>query len=115
MKRTAIILNLKLLLLCTLFAQRNYEASLQKCQDLGFIESQDCMIGSGIPWFEGTTIHERKIDPTTFKDKVAVIHFWFTACPPCISELGGLNEVVDTYKERSDIEFMLLGTLAVRG
>lgn len=106
MKRTAIILNLHLFLLCTIFGQSSYERSWQECQKLGYYESQQCMIGSETPWFEGTTISDRVINRVTVKDKVAVIHFWYMACPPCIAELGGLNDVVKAYQERSDIEFI---------
>ena len=93
MKLTSIILYLNLLLVTSLSGQKSYAESLQKCMKLDFIESQNCMLGKEIPAFEATTLNERVINNASLKNKVVVINFWFIACPPCIAELGGLNEV----------------------
>jgi len=39
-----------------------------------------------------------------------VINFWFTACPPCMAELKGLNEIVTQYEQEKDIAFISFTT-----
>jgi peroxiredoxin len=103
--------NALLLILClhlsfTSIGQKSYEQSLLECQTLGYLEGQQCMVGSAIPYFEAETIAEKEINSSTVKGKIVVFNFWFMACPPCIAELPGLNKVVEMYKDKSDIEFI---------
>lgn len=64
------------------------------------------MIGSELPFFDVTTITEKQFNSSNVKGKIVVLNFWFMACPPCIAELQGLNQVVEKYKDRSDIVFL---------
>ncbi len=87
-----------------------YDAVMNKCKEAGFFESQECMVGHKIPEFNGTTYNGKKIGNDNIKNKIAVFNFWFMACAPCIAELDGLNEVVDLYKNRDDIQFISFTT-----
>ena len=100
---------LSLFILIGLFqlnAQNEYLASIQKCHKKGLLESQQCMIGEKIPEFEAITINGAHINSQQLKNKVTILHFWFLACPPCIAELDGLNQVVNNYEEHTDIAFL---------
>lgn len=108
MKVVTLIINLVFATL--IFGQNNYEEAMKNCISLGYLESQKCMEGEMIPSFEGITYNDEKLTSESIKNKVAVINFWFIACPPCIAELGGLNRTVEKYKERDDIIFISFTT-----
>lgn len=92
------------------YAQIDFKEAVNNCKGLGFFESQECLIGQEIPQFEGITLEGKTINNETIEDKIVVFHFWFTSCPPCIAELDGLNEIVEFYKEREEIEFISFTT-----
>ncbi len=40
------------------------------------------------------------------KDKVVLINFWATWCPPCIAEMPSLHKLYDDYKDKVDFYFV---------
>jgi peroxiredoxin len=107
MKRTITLLSSHFLFASlALFGQTEYQASMAECQSLGYIESQECMKGKPIPSFEGTTYEGIILNQQSIENKVAVINFWFIACPPCIAELDGLNNTVKRYQDNKDVVFI---------
>lgn len=42
------------------------------------------------------------------KGKVVVLKCWFIACAPCVAEFPQLNELVEKYKNRTDVVFISL-------
>ena len=40
------------------------------------------------------------------KDKVVLINFWATWCPPCIAEMPSLHDLHDDYKDKIDFYFV---------
>ena len=47
----------------------------------------------------------------SFKDligKTVVVNWWHIACAPCITEMPGLNILVEQYKENSDVVFIAI-------
>lgn len=106
MKKSIVFLVVNLAFSFVLFGQNKFEASMKECQSLGFFESQECMKGKYIPHFEGMTYNGKILNTLSIENKVAVINFWFIACPPCIAELDGLNKTVEKYKEREDVMFI---------
>jgi peroxiredoxin len=63
-------------------------------------------VGSDMPEFKMTDIHGKKWNSKELEDKVVVLNFWFVECPPCISEMPGLNKLVDTYKNNERVVFL---------
>jgi peroxiredoxin len=63
-------------------------------------------VGSDMPEFKMTDIHGKKWNSKELKDKVVVLNFWFVECPPCVSEMPGLNRLVDTYKDNDQVVFL---------
>jgi len=68
-------------------------------------EWKSCVIGKKIPGFYAQTISNEKIDSGNLKDKVVLINFWFTTCPPCVAEIPAFNRLVKEYKN-SDVVFI---------
>ena len=51
------------------------------------------------PAFEGTDLEGHPVTSELFKENsVTVVNFWFSACAPCIAELGELNELNEELK-----------------
>ena len=51
------------------------------------------------PAFEGTDLEGNPVTSELFKENsVTVVNFWFSACAPCIAELGELNELNEELK-----------------
>jgi len=52
------------------------------------------------------SIDNQDYDFSQAKDKVILINFWATWCPPCIAEMPALQELYDDYNDK--IEFLLV-------
>ena len=53
------------------------------------------------PAFEGKDLDGNPVTSELFKNNaVTVVNFWFSACAPCIGELGELNELDQMLREK---------------
>ena len=64
-------------------------------------------VGERLPSFEAQMFDEtgllgEYIDPTAL-DKITVINFWGTWCPPCVRELPHFSEVATEYKDEVSV------------
>src|SRR5215213_2223246 len=57
------------------------------------------------PAFNVTSLDGKKFELASLRGKVVVLNFWFTGCPPCLSEIPKLNRLVDEFKEK-DVVFI---------
>ncbi|MDD2305353.1 MAG: TlpA disulfide reductase family protein [Prolixibacteraceae bacterium] len=64
--------------------------------------------GSFFPKFELKDLNGVEYSNENTKGKIVVLKCWFIACAPCIEEFPKLNELVEKYKNRSDIVFISL-------
>lgn len=55
------------------------------------------MVGKPAPDFNLTDIHGKKWSLLELIDKVVVLNFWYTSCPPCLEEMPDLNEITKMY------------------
>ena len=46
------------------------------------------------------------VDFTQSRNKVVLINFWATWCPPCIAEMPSLQELYEDYKDQIDFYFV---------
>ncbi|MCK4561873.1 MAG: TlpA family protein disulfide reductase, partial [Flavobacteriaceae bacterium] len=51
-------------------------------------------------------IQGNKVDFNTFKNKVIVVNFWATWCPPCIAEMPAFEKLYQDYKK--DVVFLFV-------
>ena len=65
-------------------------------------------LNKAMPFFTAETMHESTLSLDDFKGKYLVINWWATSCAPCVVEMPGLNELVDKYKYRDDVEFLAI-------
>ena len=64
-------------------------------------------VGFEMPNVTVTRLDSSAIDLTALRGKPVVINWWQTFCPPCITEIPELNELVEKYADR-DVEFLAI-------
>ena len=64
-------------------------------------------VGFEMPHVAVTRLDSSTIDLTALRGKPVVINWWITFCPPCITEIPELNELVEKYADH-DIEFLAI-------
>ncbi len=45
-------------------------------------------------------LNNQKINLDQFKNKVIIVNFWATWCPPCIAEMPSFQDLYDDYKDK---------------
>lgn len=60
----------------------------------------ECIYNKQAPDFSGVTINNDSVKFCEIKNKVILLNFWEVNCPPCMAELGILNELYDEYKKK---------------
>ncbi len=71
-------------------------------------ESKYFRTGKTLSSFKTTDIDGNPINLKELKGKVVVINFWFINCAPCRKEIPELNQLVNDYKDSSDIVFIAI-------
>ena len=64
-------------------------------------------VGFEMPNVTVTRLDSSAIELTALRGKPVVINWWTTFCPPCITEIPELNELVEKYADR-DVEFLAI-------
>lgn len=91
---------------CTHTEVKTYDEGLNHCDSLLQKSQQEspnqlvfsnrsCIIGSAFPDFMSETIAGEIIGSSYFNGKVSLVNFWFTTCPPCVSEIPDFNHIVE--------------------
>jgi peroxiredoxin len=63
-----------------------------------------------MPDFEIMGLDSITISQEKFKDKILIVSFFATWCPPCRKELPHMNEVYHEYKDDPDVEIIVVST-----
>ncbi|WCO02774.1 TlpA family protein disulfide reductase [Psychroserpens ponticola] len=71
------------------------------------IDHSERKILSSYDW-ELRGISETNFDFNSAKEKVVVINFWATWCPPCIAEMPSMEELYQNYKDNEDVVFLFV-------
>jgi peroxiredoxin len=74
------------------------------------MESSFFKTGSTIVNFKTTDINGNKINLKDLKGKIVVMNFWFIDCQPCRQEIPELNQLVNDYKDSTNIVFITVAT-----
>lgn len=51
-------------------------------------------------------LDNEEINFSSSKDKVVIVNFWATWCPPCVAEMPSFQKLYDSYGERVDFYFV---------
>lgn len=62
------------------------------------IEKEEQITLSNYNW-SLTDLNSNNIDFNNFKDKVIVINFWGTWCPPCVAEMPSFQKLYNSYNK----------------
>ncbi|MCF7833389.1 MAG: redoxin domain-containing protein [Candidatus Marinimicrobia bacterium] len=63
-----------------------------------------------MPEFEIEGLDSTTITHEKFRDKILIVSFWATWCPPCRKELPHMNEVYHQYMEDDEVEIIVVST-----
>jgi peroxiredoxin len=63
-----------------------------------------------MPDFKIMGLDSMTISQEKFKDKILIVSFFATWCPPCRKELPHMNEVYHEYKDDDDVEIIVVST-----
>ncbi len=69
-------------------------------------------VGKSLPEFNLVDYEGKQVTSEGLKGKVTVVNFWFKECKPCIHEMPELNELVATYKDNPNVQFIGFSTTA---
>jgi len=64
--------------------------------------------GESLASFKANDIKGNSYELSTLKGKVVVLNFWFVGCAPCRQEIPELNEIVEKYREHTDVVFLAI-------
>ncbi|HEX2628003.1 MAG TPA: TlpA disulfide reductase family protein [Chitinophagaceae bacterium] len=69
------------------------------------LQKQKETIGKEFPSFKAK-LGDSVVNNESLRGKTVFVNFWFEACPPCIAEFKGLNELYDSLKLDSSFAFI---------
>lgn len=72
------------------------------------VESQFFNTGAKFKTFNETDMNGKRFKIKELTGKVIVVNFWFINCPPCRMEIPELNELVESYKDNSNVIFLAI-------
>ncbi len=64
--------------------------------------------GQPLPEFSATTLSGKKIESKDLKGKITVIKIWATWCGPCLAEIPSSNELVEHYRNDTNVVFLAI-------
>ena len=68
------------------------------------------MQGKELPDYRFTDINGQFYDKNNTKGKVLLVKCWFIHCTACVKEFPVLNQLVDRYQNRNDVQFISLAS-----
>jgi len=71
-------------------------------------ESGPIQVGQKLPEIQVNSLDGNSVGLSDFEGKYVVINWWASFCAPCIVEMPGLNQLVQNYGDRNDLEFLAI-------
>ena len=69
--------------------------------DVSADEGGKFSVASPVPDFEISDLAGKKVTLKNFNGKIVLLNFWATWCVPCVAEMGSLERLYKTYKDRN--------------
>lgn len=88
------------------WARKDFESPLEARN--ARVKIVEDLVGCDMPEFEAMTLDSVAVNPETLKGSITVINFWFIGCPPCETELPGLNKLVEEFEDQG-VVFLAFG------
>lgn len=73
-----------------------------------YIKATQLMPGKLAPNFTLVNQNGDSVSLTSFKGKFVYIDFWATSCAPCMDEMPYSSQLMDTFKNRTDLVFLYI-------
>ena len=64
--------------------------------------------------FELTDLEKNKINISSLKQKIVLVNFWATWCPPCVKEIPSLLKLREMYEDKIEIIFISVDSKAAK-
>lgn len=64
--------------------------------------------GERMPEFSVPLLNGGRYQYRPGQDKILVVNWWQTTCPPCIEEMPGMNKLVKKYSNTKKVEFLAI-------
>ena len=69
---------------------------------------KDEMLHTQAPQFDLANPEGNTLSSDSLLNKIVVIDFWATWCPPCVFDMNAMEQLTERYKDRNDIVFLLV-------
>ena len=86
--------------------KKEYPSSDAAAEADAYLLSLNLRVGVEFPDFQANDINGKPLSLNQFKNKVVLIDFWATWCPPCVDEMPN---IVKAYKKYHDRGFEIIG------
>ena len=86
--------------------KKEYPSSDSAAEADAYLLSLNLRVGVEFPDFQANDINGKPLSLDQFKNKVVLIDFWATWCPPCVDEMPN---IVKTYQMYHDKGFEIIG------
>lgn len=86
--------------------KKEYPSSDSAAEVEALLISLNLRVGAEFPDFQAEDTDGKSLSLDQFKNKIVLIDFWATWCPPCVDEIPN---IVKTYKKYHDKGFEIIG------